>query len=81
MFLKDLQYHQPIERRNKVSVKLNRKLNIILLQSIQLIEITIQKLTQGFLRILKEVMENRCYADVYVRGIGEEILKFFLHFY
>lgn len=57
------------------------KLNIILLQSIQLIEITIQKLTQGFLWILKVVMENRCYADIYVRGIGEEIFLNFLHFY
>lgn len=49
------------------------KLNIIWLQSIQLIEIAIQKLIQGLLQILKEVMENRCYADVYLRGIDEEI--------
>lgn len=49
------------------------KLNIILLQSIPLIEITIQKLTQSLLQILKEVMENRCYADVFLRGIDEEI--------
>ena len=45
----------------------------VLLQSIQLIEITIQKLTQSLLQILKEVMENRCYADVFLRGIDEEI--------
>ena len=45
-------------------ILLNMKLNIVLLQSIQLIEITIQKLIQGLLQILKEVMENAMQTSI-----------------
>lgn len=55
-------------------VTFNVKLNIILSQSIPLNEITVQKLTQDSVQVLKEVMENICYANTYLKGISEEIV-------
>ena len=58
------------------------KLTIILPQSIQLIEITVRKLTQDSVQLLKEVMQNRCYANTYLKEVDEEIsLSFSSQFY
>lgn len=54
-------------------MKLKMKLNTILPQSTQLVEITVQKLIWDSVQQLKEEIGNKSYANNYPKGVVEGI--------